>query len=378
MDKKSLFATQCLQSEIVNNQPDIDKIVTYIKEGAEVNYQNENGYTSLMLATQKNEGSIVDLLLQSGADPLIKNHHQLIASDFIISTSLTYQLLKNYELLFSTARSDVLHVKKVLETGANVNFQGQEGYTALMIAVEQSLLELVEILLVNKADLSIELNDGRDVFDLVKDPLIYKILDYGKPYSLEQKKMYFKLVEEEALEEETWDKFREKTVTARRNKPFDVSDLHMRNFLPPPNKSELDELEAHFGHPIPLKLKEIFIKYNGGEPKLAFFGEHGEGTLNYFYFLNEDRDNNCNIWKKINIFSAYLGSETLPFAEDNYGGIYYLKWNEAQAQVWLFQYGDQLFLDLDNYDIDLINDMPIDSTFISNSIDIFLEELYEG
>lgn len=52
MDKNSLRASKALQSEIRKEQPMLNKIKNYLIEGADINYQSEDGYTSLMFAVE--------------------------------------------------------------------------------------------------------------------------------------------------------------------------------------------------------------------------------------------------------------------------------------------------------------------------------------
>ena len=160
-------ATKELYTEICNDFPDIAKVEQYIAAGADLNYQaEEDGYTPLMLAVDKDDETLVKYLLEAGANPLVKNYHQEIASQLALRHSPIYQLLKNYELVFLAADNDVVSVKSVLAEGANVNFQGQEGYCALLIAAEQNCLELFQLLLCHRADLSLKRDDGMGIFEL--------------------------------------------------------------------------------------------------------------------------------------------------------------------------------------------------------------------
>lgn len=52
-----------------------------IAKGAEVNRQSEEGVTALMVAAGHNNTAMVALLLKAGADPTIKNHQGLTATD---------------------------------------------------------------------------------------------------------------------------------------------------------------------------------------------------------------------------------------------------------------------------------------------------------
>ncbi|KTD18480.1 ankyrin repeat domain-containing protein [Legionella jordanis] len=371
--KNSLYISKAFLAEINKEHRKPDKIKQYLADGANINYQNENdGYTALMIAVDKDDEPLVTYLLQQGANPLIKNHHQEIASDLALTHSPIYHLLKNHELLFATLQNDIRGVKAALAAGANINFQGPGEYTALMIAAEQDLLEIVELLIISGADISLERSDGWDALCLSKGGLVYKTLEYGKPFTPEQKK---KMMEDDDEDEERFEKGRLRALADRKGQPFALNQLKMHPmdgvFKPAPTASQFAELEQHFGHPLPASLKEILTHYNGCFPLLNYYGDDEYSSISFFYGLDENRDSPANIWWSIDSFSKYLGRETLPFAEDRYGGVYYLKWVKGKAQVWLFQYGDQPFdHEDDNYT------MPTAYNLISESLDALLESLY--
>lgn len=366
---KALFA------EISKEMPQLSKIEQYIAQGADINYQSDtDGYNSaLMLAVDRDNEALVNYLLQQGANPLIQNHHKEIASDLALTHSPIYQLLKNHELLAATAANDLAGVKTTLASGANINFQGLGGYSAILIAVKKSYLNIVELLMVNGADLSLRTNDRYGVFSLVTDDIIYKTLHYGKPFTEEQKR---NILNSDDEDEERFEKGRLKTLAERNGQKFVLSQLKISEFSAAADKEQLAMLEKHCRYQLPHLLTEIFTYYNGGEPELGYFGEEGIYTLHYFYVLNEHTDYFANVWYVIKTFSDYLGLYDLPFAEDHYGGIYYLKWFEGKEQVWLFQYGDQPFSSDDNNEKDA-EKMPYTHSQIADSLEQFLEGLYE-
>lgn len=173
-------------------------------------------------------------------------------------------------------------------------------------------------------------------------------------------------------DEERWEKGRLKTLAARKGQPFNLSQLKMQpmdmDFASAPTAEQFTELAHHFGHSLPASFKEIFTHYNGGRPMLNYYGDDEDSSISHFYTIDEERSSAGNIWWAISTFSKYLGKETLPFAQDDYGGIYYLKWVRKTAQVWLYQYGDQPF--------DYEEETPTTCNFISDSLDTWLESLY--
>lgn len=375
MKNTSLDASKALLTEINNPQPQLTKIKQYLDDGADINYQSEeDGYTALMLAVDNDDEPTVTYLLEQGADPLVQNQHKEIASNLALTYSPIYQTLKNYELLFATVDNDITAVKAALDAGANVNFQGQAGYTALLIAVEQSQLELVELLMVKGADLTLERDDKMSALELASDDLIYRTIFAKEPLDDETKQMI-----KDMNDHTRWEKGRLKSLADRKGQPFALSQLKMyptdEHFKPAPSDAQLAELEQHFGHPLPFYLKEILIHYNGCHPTLDYFDENLNISIDYFYFVDEHRDADGSIWNIINNYADDLGPETLPFAEDDFGGIFFLKWVKGKAQVWLFQYGDDAYNDYDEESEDE-DETPTSYTFIKNSFEELLEAMY--
>lgn len=157
--------------------PTVRQFKKLLFKGANLNYQTaEHGYNALMFLVKAHHDRMVEYLLRQGANPLLKNHENKIASNLISPDSSIYPILKDFELLFATTDNDLSTVKLIIAEGALVNFQGIYGYTSLMIAVEQNLVEMVELLLAEGADLSLTCMDGQNVFDLVTDSHILCLL----------------------------------------------------------------------------------------------------------------------------------------------------------------------------------------------------------
>lgn len=358
--------------EAGKEQPELQKIKDYITQGADINSQLKDGFTPLMLAVDNDDELLATYLLQQGANPLIKNHHQEIASDIALIHSPIYQLLKNYELLAATAANDVPTARAALTAGADVNFQGKNGCTALLIAAEAGLLEMVELLLLNGADSSITRDDGWDCLLLATDSLVFDTIENGAPFTEEVKKW---LLRKEPMDYGCWDRWRAKALESRKGQPFTVNQLKFTLIQPPPSQSEIEKVQNHFGHPLPPMLLEIFNHYNGGTPELDHCGTNGCWNISYFYSLDEKTKSPSNIWWAINTFSDDLGPNTLPFAETYDNDIYFLKWVNGKAQVWLLGYQESEYGH--DYDDDDDNDETVTaSECIFDSLDMFLEALY--
>lgn len=370
-----------LIEEIKSKAPQISTIKQLIIDGANVNYQQaENGYTPLMYAVMAGNSALVTLLLENGANPLLKNQECQIASEFVASDTPIYKSLKNYELLFATAANDVVAAREILAQGANVNHQGVGGYSALMIAVEKSYIELVDLLLASHADMDLFNQNGDGVYSLVLDKLIYITLLNGEPLSEKSKNKYY--AEQAAPSaEERCEQARLNMLEARKATPFSIEQLKIYNKKTAATEKQINELEKYFGHPIPSALKEIYQHFNGGWPKQNKFGRYDtHDSIRYFYLLNDDKENVNNVWNVIDDLSSLLGPDTIPFAEHSYSSVYYLKWENNQARVYVLIYGDFALEHLDEDELDeFINkkQMPHIIEKTCDSLDEFLAGLYD-
>ena len=118
---------------IAGNNPFVSLLLTK-KYLANINQQNINGSTALMLAVEFEHLDTVKILLENGADPNIKN----------INGSTALNLAVEFELL------DI--VKILLENGADPNIPDVHKVPAIFRAVEANLYEIAKELLKNKAN----------------------------------------------------------------------------------------------------------------------------------------------------------------------------------------------------------------------------------
>ena len=371
MDMLNDLLSQQFIDEVCQEKPVIEKITQYLEQGANINYQqSNNGYTALMLATDRQDERLVFFLLQNGADPLIQNQQGNVASELVLTTSPIYQLLKNHELLFATHNNDIEKVNAILSEGANIDARDANGNTSFLISAKNNFLGLVEFFLVHGANTSVKNNEGFSALFLAIDPLVRLTLENGMPFSEEEKKEY-QQYQTEQLDWGRFERWRQKTLAERQGKPFSLSMLKMypldKRPRAIPDKEQLLEIERHYGHPLPEALCEIYKNYNGYRPMLNLFGDEGEERISNFYEFDTDRNRFGTVWWMINNYSSLLGDNTLPFAADSFHGIYFLKWLEGKSQVWFFQSDDRY-----------IDDDGDKFRFVCCSLDEFLEGLYEG
>jgi ankyrin repeat protein len=59
--------------EIISMTPQARKLKALLNSGANIDYQDTEGYTALMLAADSQNDRIAEYLLKQGANPLLKN-----------------------------------------------------------------------------------------------------------------------------------------------------------------------------------------------------------------------------------------------------------------------------------------------------------------
>lgn len=133
-----------------------------IEKGANVNFQDEDGNTALMLAIEREDEKTAKLLIENGADVNLQNKNGITA------------------LMLAMNDDKVEVVEKLIENKVYINFQDNSGRTALMMAVSYGNMKMIEKLIENGADLNLQDNDGRTVLDYTEDKeIIKKLLKNG-------------------------------------------------------------------------------------------------------------------------------------------------------------------------------------------------------
>ncbi|ANB50573.1 putative ankyrin repeat protein [Powai lake megavirus] len=176
----------CINNKKCNN---FNIIKLLIKYGSDVNAQNNNGTTPLMMAsyyTNHYDKNIVQLLLENKADPNIQRNDRLTA------------------LIFVSYTNNLNLIKLLLQNGANPNLRTNNGNTILTILLEHNnndnddnILETIDLLLNNGANPNIKNNFGNTALTLVNhNQYIVEILDIllkyiSCSYSKDSEKIFF-------------------------------------------------------------------------------------------------------------------------------------------------------------------------------------------
>ena len=153
----------------------IDAIKLLLKKHVDINIQDKNGLTALMLASRNGHHHVVKLLLKENADINTQKKHGGTAL-MVASESGHHQvveiLLKEHAdinlqtksgltaLMLASQNSHTKIVEQLLKEHANVNTQEEIGWTALMLASQNGHHQVVKLLLKEHADINHQGKDG--------------------------------------------------------------------------------------------------------------------------------------------------------------------------------------------------------------------------
>ncbi|XP_039761177.1 ankyrin-2-like isoform X2 [Pararge aegeria] len=120
----------------------IDKIISLLEQGVDINVSNANGLNAIHLASKDGHVEVVRELLQRGA--------AIDAATKKGNTALHIASLAGQEAV----------VKLLVQNGAQVNIQSQNGFTPLYMAAQENHDGVVKFLLSNGANQSLATEDG--------------------------------------------------------------------------------------------------------------------------------------------------------------------------------------------------------------------------
>lgn len=135
--------------------------------GADVNYQDPEGYTPLMIAADAQNDRVVEYLVKNNATPLLQNKYKELASDLVSSNSALYSYLKQKEkeyrmdstlsdeekysimlqeyVVNSNAKTQI--IDEYIKHGYDINYQNIEVNYTLFLAVYSQNYRVAEYLL---------------------------------------------------------------------------------------------------------------------------------------------------------------------------------------------------------------------------------------
>lgn len=149
---------------------DVAEVEKAIANDIDVNAIGSNGCTALMYAASYGHRTVVQALLDAGADPNIFSD-----SDNGLGERMT-ALMEAAGSFFAKNRHEI--VKLLIAAGADVNLKGEGGQTALMCAV--NYVESVKALIAAGADVNAHDDEGNSVLMLAQVQGFLKVVDVLK------------------------------------------------------------------------------------------------------------------------------------------------------------------------------------------------------
>lgn len=161
---------QMIIDELRSGNTNKSLIETLITMGADINWQDEDGWTALNYAISFDKEDICKILIDAGADP---NSRDIDNKTPVHYAAKTWKPNNKILLL-------------LLDAGGEVNVRDKDwGWTPLMYALHQNNISLFELLLKAGADPNIQSNNGNTslhwavLFNYKSPDIIKELLDAG-------------------------------------------------------------------------------------------------------------------------------------------------------------------------------------------------------
>ena len=140
------------------DKADLNLVNDLIALGANLDWQNNNGWTALHWCAYWNHPEIARMLIDVGADVNIQNNDG--------STALNVCAIIDHPEI----------AKMLLDAEADVNIQDNDGSTALHFCAEWNYLEISRMLIDAGADKTIPTNNGELPYELAKTQELKELL----------------------------------------------------------------------------------------------------------------------------------------------------------------------------------------------------------
>jgi ankyrin repeat protein len=163
----------------------LDLAKKLIDSGANLDIQDNQGYTALMEAATCNNSDLTEKLIDSGANLDIQNNNGYTALIYAArkNSDLAKKLIvsdadvniKNKEgntaLIYAARNKNSDLAKILIENGADINIKNKEGNTALIYAAENKNSDLAKILIENGADINIKNKEGKTALAIASNDM---------------------------------------------------------------------------------------------------------------------------------------------------------------------------------------------------------------
>ena len=137
----------------------IDAIELLLKKHVDINVDDKNGVTALMLASGNGHTQVIELLLKKHPDINLQAKNGVTA------------------LMLASLNGHIQIVDLLLKEHANINTQEEDGWTALMLVSQKGYHQVVELLLKEHADINLQAKNGLAALMLASDNGHLKIVE---------------------------------------------------------------------------------------------------------------------------------------------------------------------------------------------------------
>ena len=154
--------------------PDVRAI---LNRGLDPNTVDREGYTLLMLAIRDGNGDIVDVLLAAKANPNARNIHgdtalrlaafkgDLVIVQKLVKARALVNMAGWSPLIYAAFNGHTAVVEYLLDNGANIDAQAENGFSALIAASRGGHEDVVALLLKRKANPNLVSEKGESAMD---------------------------------------------------------------------------------------------------------------------------------------------------------------------------------------------------------------------
>jgi len=136
----------------------LEAVAYLLGKGADIALANRIGEPPLLIAASEGEEDMVDMLLEKGADPNTVEQDGGARANRL--TLVKQAVGKNSVLIAATHKGHLGVVESLVKAGADVNYRGFMGKTALYVAVESNRRNIVTYLAQQKSDPNITALNG--------------------------------------------------------------------------------------------------------------------------------------------------------------------------------------------------------------------------
>ena len=136
-------------------QGDFETVKKTIKDGANVNHSDQNGFSVLVNALSHYQLELIEYLILKGA--VTRLHPSLVGPPVELARDLLAQSEQqklNEALLTAAEDQDIEEVKRLLDAGADINAADEDGFTVLVTALSSYQLDVVDYLVQHGATIA--------------------------------------------------------------------------------------------------------------------------------------------------------------------------------------------------------------------------------